>query len=298
MVEISGLTTRSASMISGIYINNQLSGGLDIGFKYQVCQNAEYRIRVIKIDCICVGGDNIIATTANGPEWTKFPANSGQLCLRLNDADIIQGQRVRFEISIRNNGKCDFVIDDFSLGEISAAPLPVTFLGVVAKKENNAIKVSWDVAEEINVKGYQVERSEDGTNYTVAGFVNAQSKPAYSFLDNQVGEGTFYYRIRNLDFDNQSKTSNVVKVINNKKASTIKIFPVPAQKQVTLQHDKANAQTQITLATIDGRALKQITLVPGAYQTTIDLSGLIAGIYMIRWNDGNGQTETLKLIKQ
>jgi hypothetical protein len=298
MIETSGLTTRSASMISGIYINNQLSGGLDIGFKYQACPNAEYRIRVIKIDCICVGGDNIIATTANGPEWTKFPANSGQLCLRLNDADIIQGQRVRFEISIRNNGKCDFVVDDFSLGEISAAPLPVTFLGVVAKKENHAIKVSWDVAEEINVKGYQIERSENGTNYTVVGFVNAQNKPAYDFSDNQVGAGTFYYRIRNLDFDNQSKTSQVVKVINNKKTSSIKIFPVPAQKQVTLQHNKANAQTQITLAAIDGRALKQLAPVPGSYQTTIDLSEALPGIYIIKWNDGNGQTETLKLIKQ
>ena len=73
---------------------------------------------------------------------------------------------------------------------------------------------------------------------------------------------------------------------------------MPAQKQITLQHEKSNAQSHIILSTVDGRTLKQIIPTSGSYQTDIELSGIAPGIYLIKWSDGNGQTETLKLIKQ
>jgi len=297
MIEKSGLTNRSASMISGIYENNQLSGAINIGFKYQVCPNAEYRIRVIKIDCVCTGGDNIIATTANGPEWTKFPSTSGQLCIRMIDADLIQGQRLRFEISIRNNGRCDFIVDDFSLGEISGAPLPVTFLGIVAKKENNGVEVTWDVAEEENVKGYIIERSTNGSSYSSIGFVNANAKPVYKFIDDQPAAGNSYYRVRNVDYDGQSKTSNVVKVVN-KAAGTLKLFPVPAKDHALLYHKKLTKGSTITLSSLDGRTIRQIASAPEAIQTRISLNGLTPGMYILKFVDENGYSEAIKLIKQ
>lgn len=295
----SGVNGRSGSVISPVYLNNQASGGVVVGFRYEACAGTEYRIRVINVACTCIGGNDIIATTANGPVWTALPAASGRICIRINDADIYQGQNLRFEISMRNAGSnCDFIIDDFSLGEIAAAPLPVTFMGIVAKKESdNLVNVLWDVADEIDVKGYEVERSTNGENFSSIGFVSAHGKSAYSFSDKQPVAGTVFYRVKNVDIDGKYKYSNVVRV-SGKRALNVKMFPMPATSEVTLQHDRTGNNASITISTMDGRMVKQMSVASGSYQTKVALSSMAPGMYLVRLNDGNGAVETVKLVKQ
>lgn len=300
-IETSGLADRSASLISPVYINQQASGGIDVGFRYDVCAGAQYRIRIINVQCTCMGGYDIVATTANGPVWTDFPSTSGRLCLRLNDADLYQGQHFRVEISYRNTVACNFVFDDFALGgDQGAIILPVTFMGITAKKEaNNSVNVRWDVADEVDVRGYEVEKSTNGVNFSTAGFVTATKKPAYSFSDAQGAEGTVYYRVKNVDIDGHYKYSSVVK-LSGKNASTVvlKAFPLPAHNQVNVQHEKAVSGTTLTITTLEGRMIKQLTPATGAIQTSVDLTNVTPGMYLIRINDPQGNTESLKIIKQ
>ncbi len=294
----SGVTGRNGSIISPVYMNNQASGGLVVGFRYEACAGTEYRIRVINVACTCIGGNDIIATTANGPMWTALPSTSGRICVRINDADIFQGQNLRFEISYRNPGSCDFIFDDFSLGEVAAAPLPVTFMGIVAKKESeNSVNVLWDVADEIDVQGYQVERSTNGVEFSSIGFVNAHGKAAYAFRDNQAVNGTVFYRVKNVDIDGQFKYSNVVRV-SGKRTVNIKMFPMPATTNVTIQHDRTGNNANLTVTTMDGRTVKKMNLSAGSYQTSLQLSAMAPGMYLVRLDDGNGGVETVKLVKQ
>ena len=300
--ETTGLSTRSASLISPVYINQQLSGGIDLGFFYKACPGAEYRIRIINVQCTCVGGYDVVATTATGPVWTPFPAAEGRLCIRLNDGDLFQGQMFRVEISYRSNNAtdCPFVFDDFSLGgEEEAIILPVTFMGITARKDVSSTIVRWDVADEIDVRGYEVEKSTDGRTFQKVGFVSANGKPAYTFSDNSAAEGVVYYRVKNVDIDGKFKYSSIVK-LNGKNASSIvvKAFPVPARNNVTVQHDKLGAGGTITLSTADGRTVKTVSPGATAIQTNLDLTGQIPGIYILRLQNENGETETLKIIKQ
>jgi hypothetical protein len=295
----SGISGRNGSIISPVYMNNQASGGVVVGFRFEACAGTEYRIRVINVNCTCVGGTEIIATTANGSMWTALPSESGRICIRINDADIFQGQRLRFEISYRNAGSnCDFIFDDFSLGEVAAAPLPVTFMGIVAKKQSeNSVNVLWDVADEIDVKGYQVERSTNGVEFSSIGFVTAHGKSAYSFTDNQAVNGTVFYRVKNVDLDGQFKYSNVVRV-SGKRTVNIKMFPMPATTEVTLQHDRTGNNATVTVSTMDGRTVKQMNLATGSYTTKLALNAMAPGMYLVRLDDGNGGVETVKLVKQ
>lgn len=300
--ERTGLSTRSGSLISPVYINQQLSGGIDLGFFYKACPGAQYRIRIINVECTCVGGYDVVATTSTGPVWTNFPASEGRLCIRLNDGDLYQGQKFRVEISYRsaNATNCDFSFDDFALGgEEDAILLPVTFMGITAKKEISNTIVRWDVADEIDVRGYEVEKSLDGRTFTKVGFVSANGKPAYSFSDNQPAEGAVYYRVKNVDIDGRFKYSSIVK-LNGKNASSIvvKAFPIPARNTLTVQHDKLGAGGSITLATADGRTVKQITPAPTAIQTNLDLAGQTPGVYIVKITDQNGNNETIKIVKQ
>jgi hypothetical protein len=36
----------------------------------------------------------------------------------------------------------------------------------------------------------------------------------------------------------------------------------------------------------------------GATQTDVDMSSLQAGLYLLKWNDGHGNVQTIKLVKQ
>jgi hypothetical protein len=295
--ETNGLSNRDASLISGVYANKQ-TGSITVGFRYEAPRNAEYRIRVINVNCNCSGGLDIIATTATGPEWTALPATEGKLCVRLIDADIYQGQNLRFEISFRAKSPRTIVFDDFSLGEeIAASPLPVTFTGIVARSENNVVNVQWDVADEVDVKGYEVERSTNGSKFETLGFVNAHGKPFYSFTDAQPAGGTAYYRVKNVDIDGQYKYSSIVRV-TSRRASTLKLFPVPAAETVTLQHERSTATTTLSLTTADGRLVKQIRPATDSYQTAVSLSGLQPGLYLLRLDNGQGIVEAIKVIKQ
>ena len=299
-IEKSGQNVRSASLISPLYLNDQMSGGLDIGFKYLAGKGGEYRVRVLNVECSCIGGYDIIATTAVGDVWTKLPEEEGKLCIRINDADIIKGQKLRFEISFRNNQFGDFIFDDLSLGQVAASPLPVTFMGIVANRNNNDVNLKWEVGQEVNVSEYEVERSLNGGSFTTIGTVSASGKTVYTFADITNDKSTFYYRLKSVDNDGRTKYSGIIKVkgAGSSYSNTLKLYPLPARNEVTLEHKKLSSGAQLTLNAMDGRAVKVIHPSPGASHTPIDLSNVLPGIYLVRLSDGEGNVETVKLVKQ
>src|SRR6476469_976226 len=175
-------------------------------------------------------------------------------CIRINDQDLYQGQKFRIEISCRGTVPCDWEFDDVSLGgDQGAIILPVTFMGINARKESGATRVMWDVAQEVDVHHYEVERSTDGVNFTRVGNVGANGKPAYQYVDNSnTSEGTVYYRVKNVDIDGRFKYSSIAR-LSGKSASTVvlKAFPVPAQNVLTVQHDRIASGGYISLTTAD-----------------------------------------------
>lgn len=295
-IQNNNVSRREASIISGVY-TSPMSGMAIVGFKYEAPAGSDYRIRIINAQCNCAGGEELLATTAIGSDWTPLPSREGRVCVQITDADIVQGQKVRYEISIRTNPPGDIIIDDFSLGEIAQSPLPVTFKGIVARSENSGVNVQWEVADEIDVRGYEVQRSTNGMRFETVGFVNAHGKPVYSFTDVQPASGAVYYRVKNVDIDGKYEFSSIVRV-NNKRSTTLKLYPMPAQETVTLQHERISANTTITLTTADGRLVKQIRPVADTYQTPIRLTGLKSGMYLLRLDNGQDPVEAIKVIKQ
>ena len=68
--------------------------------------------------------------------------------------------------------------------------------------------------------------------------------------------------------------------------------------EVVLQHDAVLTGTKITVSTMDGRLVKSIVPATGVQQTTIDLSNTQPGLYLIRYLTAEGESGSLKLIKQ
>ena len=111
--------------------------------------------------------------------------------------------------------------------------LPVTITKITAVKLNdNTIAVEWNVAQELNISSYYIEKSIDGISYSKVGVENAygnnSTAASYRWIDKNASNGKNYYRLKALDFDGSFKYSQIVYATINGK-SNITIFPNPIE---------------------------------------------------------------------
>ena len=245
----------------------------------------------------------IFARTANGDIalCSSGTANvSGLNCFTfvtpLNLANQIFKFGFRFTFTGNNR---EIVFDDFGTNiSVSAIPLPVSFISFNAQKVSNSTQLTWKVGEEDNVKGYEIERSTDGSKFTSVGFVPASGKTTYTFSDAQSTQGTVFYRIRNVDNDGTFKYSNILSLKNGASTLILRAFPLPVVNKLTIQHEAAFNNGKINIASSDGSVVKRVIPAPGSLETVVNLSGLKSGIYVLYFDSGNGKMQTMKFMKQ
>lgn len=212
----------------------------------------------------------------------------------------ILGKSFQFVITFTvsgGNGNT-LTLDNFisSAGAAQAA-LPVKFQALDARAVNSSVSLQWNVATEENVSGYEIERSTDGRSFSKIGFVSANAESTYSFVDTKVLP-IAYYRIKSVDANGRYGYSTVAMVKAGKSMIILKAFPTPFIKNVSIQHPTAIGGSAITISSEDGRIVKSVIPAVGTQQTDIDLSSAKAGMYLVRYISGNGEVETLKILKQ
>ena len=125
--------------------------------------------------------------------------------------------------------------------ENNAVVLPVTITKVSANPKNGGAEVSWTVSNEVNVKGYTVEKSADGRTFTTLGTQQPAKNNPQSALTNYFGYdaqpevGDNYYRIHIEGKDGSISYSSVVKVTIGNTGSGIQItlYPNPVREGKT-----------------------------------------------------------------
>ena len=209
--------------------------------------------------------------------------------------------RLRFELTPNTgNGQAGQYIsfDDFRTnGTLSQAALPVNFVGFSAKKTVGGTELTWKVGGEENVNRYEVERSTDGRSFTTIGTVASSKIDTYSFVDPTTAS-TVYYRVKNVDNDGKFKYSSVARITNGKLEIVLKAFPQPVMNNLTVQHPVIKRNGLIVVSTADGRIVKSIRPSVGSMQTNVDMTLSQKGMYMVRFDDGEGGAETMKIVKQ
>ncbi|MES2727444.1 MAG: T9SS type A sorting domain-containing protein [Bacteroidota bacterium] len=193
--------------------------------------------------------------------------------------------------------------------EIPSSPLPVKLTSLTANVKENNVLVSWTTASEVNNKGFEVERSIDGTEFASITFVkgagNSSNVNSYSKLDlnafNVTASNTIYYRLKQVDFDGKYTYSQIVKVYKNLEAfSAVAIYPNPFVSQVTVSFNAATQSTAvIEILDIQGKvvATKTANTVNGANTVEVNnTDNLQAGIYFARLTL-NGESQVIKLVK-
>ncbi|OQY71329.1 MAG: hypothetical protein B6D44_13180 [Ignavibacteriales bacterium UTCHB2] len=92
--------------------------------------------------------------------------------------------------------------------------IPVELTGFTATANNGSVELNWTTATELNNSGFEVERSVDKNNFEKIGFVpgfgTTSEKRSYSFVDNKVSNGKYFYKLKQIDLDGSYKYSDIV----------------------------------------------------------------------------------------
>lgn len=185
-------------------------------------------------------------------------------------------------------------------------PLPVTISSFNGEKRINNNFLYWSTSTEVNNKGFELERSADGKNFTSISFVatkadrgNSTSTINYNYTDEKPLAGTNYYRLKQVDNDGKFSYSSVVVLKGEKAFSISSVYPNPTKENVYVAINSTKAgKADVSIVDLSGRLVKQIpvNLIEGDNNVRINLNGLASGSYSIRliMNDELRTTQFVK----
>ena len=121
----------------------------------------------------------------------------------------------------------------YALGIISSDkdPLPVFYDHVVAYEKNGGVQVEWSNLTERDVATYFVERSLDGSDYSIISQQlpksNRDDKASYTSFDPSPAPGANYYRIKTIGKSTKIIFSKIIKVEIDRPVQNFTVYPNP-----------------------------------------------------------------------
>jgi hypothetical protein len=188
-----------------------------------------------------------------------------------------------------------------SIGTLSIVPLNILSFSATLKNDIvPSVNLKWVTANEINTSHFEIEKSVDGASFKAIGTAesrNTTTQNNYGFTDTNIPTGALYYRLKMIDKNGSFKYSTVV-VINNEGQSALSVLPNPSSTNtVMVAHSKAAANTQLEFITMDGKMILSKKIALNEIQTSVDVSSLSAGTYILIFQNGAEKSST-RFIKQ
>ena len=175
----------------------------------------------------------------------------------------------------------------------TSSPLPVKWLGVQAQWQNTTqAKVTWQVAEQLNVKNYTVQQSLDGTVFKDVCTIAASPAVNYNCLVPANSNAKNYYRIAAQDIDGKLNYSKVV-LLQASVNAAVSLYPNPAKDKLVLDGLPSGYRT-MQIMDAGGKIIYRQNVLPGLQN--INIKPLAAGIYTLIVI-GDKQMQTLSFIK-
>lgn len=241
-------------------------------------------------------------TTGNGVELWK---SDGTLAGTTLVADIITGPtgskpdlsifivngKVLFEA---NNGDNAIETDLYAVDGIFT-PLPVTLADfTVVAKQADAL-LNWHTLQELNNKGYTIQRSFNGLDYEnigqVSGAGSSSALHSYWFTDAGIlnsGKTIVYYRLLIADVDGKSAFSPVIALrIEGISQLNVKLMSNPVTDYLKLMVSGAAGKLQLSIIDMRGNRLYSKTVDGLNGQVSLPVNGLPQGMYFLQAETGS-----------
>jgi len=180
-------------------------------------------------------------------------------------------------------------------------PLPLRYISFdLALNANETVSIKWQTADEFNIDHFEVERSVDGSTWTVLSAIRPQASNKYHYVDISPVTGTNYYRVKAVGTDGHFFFTNTRSIALYPR-TTFRLWPNPAHDKVTIDID-ANEESTAVIQMFDSKGglilTKTALLKAGHNQASVEIGSLATGVYSVHAEWNNRQTrKTIRVIK-
>lgn len=176
------------------------------------------------------------------------------------------------------------------------APLPITITKFTVASVNCAPVLKWETTDASNFHRFEIERSQDGRNYSSIGTINFNSSiDKYSYTDDKAGEGRFFYRLRLVDIDARYEFSKVVSLSNNC-GGILDVTPTVTTSAVNVTLPGGYENARIRIFSAAGQEMNA-RISGNGNRRMVDLSNFTMGYYFVQVNSGS-DIKTFKVMKK
>ena len=180
--------------------------------------------------------------------------------------------------------------------------LPIELTDFTAQCNTDKVTVNWTTATETNNNYFDIEKSSDAVSFSsiakITGAGSTSVSHNYKYMDDNPNSGVSYYRLKQTDYNGNSKTFNIISTECEQTANGI--FPRYNYQTGGITIDivgNTAANYSAQLFDVLGKPIisRQFFADKGTTNYNIDLPALHSGIYFISVESGANRT-TQKLI--
>jgi hypothetical protein len=191
--------------------------------------------------------------------------------------------------------------------------IPVELNNFTANVNQGKVNLSWETSSELNNLGFFIERKNidayaNETEWVEIGFKegrgNSTERNLYQFEDHPLNDGTYHYRLRQVDYDGSFEYSNEVEVnlFFVKSFELSQNYPNPFNPSTTISFQLPEASF-ISLKVFDALGTEVETIAEGKYpagvhEVVFDAEKLSSGLYLYRIISGTNElTRKMMVVK-
>jgi 1,4-alpha-glucan branching enzyme len=181
------------------------------------------------------------------------------------------------------------------------AALPVALLNFEGRKEGSKNLLHWEVENEKNFSSYELQKSNDGQNFSFLATINATGSKNYSFADDDPFTSSIeYYRLKMVDIDQHVTFSEIVKIERSVNVWLARVTPNPFSGAMKINIESPVSQKIILMITdVTGRQLFKESgeIVAGKNLVILnEAAKLSKGIYLLTIL-ASGEKQSIKVIR-
>ncbi|MBK9096800.1 MAG: T9SS type A sorting domain-containing protein [bacterium] len=226
-------------------------------------------------------GGGIYKTTNSGLSWTSQNSGTSQT---LNDVFFI-------------NDFTGFVTGENGvILKTTDGGVPVELTSFTANAQEGMVVLNWTTATETNNQGFEIERASSLTSPVqewqkigfVPGFGTTTEPKSYSYTDQSVTGGKYYYRLKQIDFDGSFTYSGVIEaeVLVPTEYLLKQNYPNPFNPATTIEFSlPVDAQVKIGVYNLVGEKVAEVIdkdFTAGNHRIDYNASQLTSGVYLYK----------------
>jgi hypothetical protein len=162
--------------------------------------------------------------------------------------------------------------------------VPVELTSFTAEANKNNVILKWSTSTELNNNGFEVQRKFEENDYLTIGFVKGEGTTIdpkeYYYIDEDLANGKYDYRLKQIDYNGRYEYSDEVEVevVNVNEFDLSQNYPNPFNPSTEIEFSLPEDVSNVKLSIYNALGEKVAELVN---------TGLIAGKYDYQWNAKN-----------